>query len=125
MRTELFLIGTRYLCDLIPQNVADTIGMKRNSRMKNMKGYLCEQPLLHHVRRDEKQTANVHCVLKRIKVNWETRKKKKKKKQPTFLFVFEAAPLSEELAVESIHVEKHLFFFLSDEVRPHSVQALH
>lgn len=70
IRTEQFLIGTWYLCDLIPQNVADTIGMKRNSRMKNMKGYLCEQPLLHHVRRDEKQTANVHCVLKRIKVNW-------------------------------------------------------
>lgn len=63
--SELFLIGAGYLCGLIPQNVADTIRMKRNSRMKHMKGYLCKQPLLHHVRRDEKQTANVHSVLRR------------------------------------------------------------
>lgn len=40
-----------------------------------MKGYLSAQPLLRHVRRDEKQAAaNVHRVLKRIEVNWEGKK---------------------------------------------------
>lgn len=38
--------------------------MKRNSRLKDMKGYLSEQPLLRHIGKDEKQTANVHGVLK-------------------------------------------------------------
>lgn len=62
-----------------------------------MKGYLCRQPLLRHVRRDEKQAANVHCVLKRMDVNWRG----EGGARPTFLFVLVAAPFSEKLAVES------------------------
>lgn len=31
-----------------------------------MKGYLSEQPLLRHIGKDEKQTANVHGVLKKL-----------------------------------------------------------
>lgn len=33
--------------------------------MKDMKGYLPEQLLLRHVGRDEKQTGNVHAMLKK------------------------------------------------------------
>lgn len=38
---------------------------KIDSRMKHMKGYLSERLVLHHVGRDEKQTENVHGMLKK------------------------------------------------------------
>lgn len=31
--------------------------------MKDMKGYLSEQPILHHIGKDERQTGNVHFMV--------------------------------------------------------------